>query len=57
MDFKNGVKNIQAAAYNGVRTVSVWLSLACLANHIAWHAQESIPNGLTFRFFANNQYN
>ena len=34
MDFENGVKNIQAAAYNGVRTV-VEISIALLYKSLA----------------------
>ena len=47
MDFKNGVKNIQAAAYNGARTVNCF-ELSCFGSYCSsiCHVFKSMPFNL-----------
>ena len=35
MVFENGVKNIQAAAYNGARTVDISIQQTCIVDQIS----------------------
>ena len=41
MVFENGVKNIQAAAYNGARTVSTFILRHFLDKVTWWHFQST----------------